>query len=127
MHLHSIYILNFYFDDGEQTGTRSPRLRIKWVGKDGPWRELPTPMFTNNIRFALKGYDLLKTHELPDNLDMGQLTRWDVSDEIADLPSLAHIGNLRSFHQAMVLNCSDSTIALNRVRGQCEVFYMDRL
>lgn len=64
----------------DRTGTESPRLRIKWVDKDEPWQELPVPMYTDDIRFALKGYDLLMTHALPDNFDKGQLTRWDVSD-----------------------------------------------
>lgn len=56
------------------------RLHIKWLDKDEPWQELPAPMFTNSIHFGLKGYELLMTHDLPDNLKMAQLTRWDVSD-----------------------------------------------
>lgn len=64
----------------ERIGTAAPRLRIKWLDKDEPWQELPAPKFTNSIRFGLKGYELLMTHDLPDNLSMAQLTRWDVSD-----------------------------------------------
>ena len=64
----------------DRTGTKAPRLRIKWVDKDEPWQALPAPKFTSDIRFALKGYDLLLAHDLPDNLDMAQITRWDVSD-----------------------------------------------
>jgi hypothetical protein len=64
----------------ERIGTATPLLRIKWLDRDEPWQELPAPMFTNSIRFGLKGYELLMTHDLPDNSNMAQLTRWDVSD-----------------------------------------------
>lgn len=78
-----------------RSGTEEPLLRIKWLDKDEPWQTLPAPMFTNSIRFGLKGYWLLLSHALPDNLAMGQLTRWDLgdlnkeSDAIVQLPDLA--------------------------------------
>ncbi len=64
----------------ENIGTQNPRLRINWLHTNEPWQELPAPMFTNSIRFGLKGYGLLMTHDLPDDLSIGQLTRWDVSN-----------------------------------------------
>lgn len=56
------------------------RLRIKWLNKDEPWQTLPLPMHTTNIHFALQGYDLLLSHDLPDNIEVGQITRWNVAD-----------------------------------------------
>jgi hypothetical protein len=56
------------------------RLRIKWLNKDEPWQALPLPKYTSNIQFALEGYDLLLSHRLPDNTDVGQITRWNVTD-----------------------------------------------
>jgi hypothetical protein len=64
----------------DRTGTPEQRLRIKWVNQDAPWQELPLPVYTSNIHFALEGYDLLLSHRLPDNTDVGQITRWNVSD-----------------------------------------------
>jgi len=64
----------------DRIGTEKPRLRIKWIDKSEPWQELPVPMFTDSIRFGLKGYGLLMTHSLPNELTVSQLTRWDVSD-----------------------------------------------
>jgi hypothetical protein len=78
-----------------RSGHEEPLLRIKWLDKDEPWQTLPAPMFTNSIRFGLKGYGLLLSHALPDNLALGQLTRWDLGDlnkeseAIAQLPELA--------------------------------------
>ena len=56
------------------------RLRIKWLNKDEPWQALPLPKYTSNIQFALEGHDLLLSHRLPDNTDVGQITRWNVAD-----------------------------------------------
>jgi len=64
----------------DRIGTEKPRLRIKWIDKSEPWQELPVPMFTDSIRFGLKGYGLLMTHSLPNELTVSQLTRWDVSN-----------------------------------------------
>jgi hypothetical protein len=63
-----------------RSGAEDPLLRIKWLDKDEPWQTLPAPMFTNSIRFGLKGYGLLLSHALPDDLTVGQLTRWDLGD-----------------------------------------------
>lgn len=78
-----------------RSGTEAPLLRIKWLDKDEPWQTLPAPMFTNSIRFGLKGYGLLISHALPDDPTKGQLTRWDLGDlhkeseAIYQLPHLA--------------------------------------
>ncbi|MEK0432162.1 MAG: hypothetical protein RL700_369 [Pseudomonadota bacterium] len=47
------------------------------------------------------------------NVDTARTAETDllaVNDEIADLPDLSHIGNLRSLHQAMVRDASMNSI-----------------
>ena len=64
----------------DRNGTPEQRLRIKWLNKDEPWQALPLPKYTSNIQFALEGHNLLLSHRLPDNTDVGQITRWNVAN-----------------------------------------------
>jgi hypothetical protein len=65
----------------ENTGTAQAKLLTRRIDQDtSSWQELPLPVFTSSVRFGLKGQALLLTHDLPENDDMGQLTRWDLAD-----------------------------------------------
>jgi hypothetical protein len=64
----------------DRGGVGRPRLRIKWLDRNEPWRELPVPMYTNSIRFGLDGYGLLMTHRIENDMSMAQLVRWDLND-----------------------------------------------
>ncbi len=64
----------------DRGGMGRPRLRIKWLDRNEPWRELPAPMYTNSIHFGLDGYGLLMTHRIENDMSMAQLVRWDLND-----------------------------------------------
>lgn len=65
----------------ENTGTAQAKLLTRRLDQDTrSWQELPLPVFTSSVRFSLKGQALLLTHDLPENDDMRQLTRWDLAD-----------------------------------------------
>lgn len=110
----------------DRIGTESPRLRIKWVDKDEPWQELPAPKYTSDIRFALEGYDLLVTHVLPDNFDVSQLTRWDVSN-LSKESRLIHQATRLAFPievrpgEYLVRSCSPAGVDVNhRDKNTCQ-------
>lgn len=79
-------LYNTVSSDGKLVATlqnmdsQNPRLRIKWLHTNEPWQELPAPMYTNSIRLGLNGYELLMANDLPDDMSVGQLTRWDARD-----------------------------------------------
>jgi hypothetical protein len=65
----------------ENTGTAQAKLLTRRIDQDtSSWQELPLPVFTSSARFGLEGQALLLTHDLPENDDMRQLTRWDLAD-----------------------------------------------
>ena len=73
-------------------GEEKPRLRINRLNDDKGWQDIPAPMFTNSVRFGLKGHKLLLTHLIPGEGITAQLTLWNL-DDLNQQSQVIHQGN----------------------------------